>query len=99
MKKLAFLLASLLLVACGDDDDVRCPPLEPSSVPDEVLEAVDQQFPNETILGWCDGSAGYIAAFNDEELAMFAPDGTLVKSGNDDLFEDEACECEFGPDD
>jgi len=101
MKRLTFLLASLLLVSCEDDgNEVRCPIVDPAAIPTEVQESLDQLFPNETVLGWCEGSEGFIAAFDDDELAMFSVDGTLVKQGNDDEFEDsEGCECEFGPDD
>ena len=106
MRKILYLLIILLLASCEALDDLfekdekACPILAIENVSTAVQEAVDNEFPGEQVLGWCESSQGVIAAFSDERLALFSEDGNLLKEGSDDDFEkSENCECEFGDDD
>ena len=102
MRKAFYLLIVLLLASCEALDDLfekdekACPVLATENVPTAVQEAVDNEFPGEQVLGWCDSSSGIIAAFSDERLALFSEEGDLLKEGSDDNFEkSENCECEL----
>lgn len=103
MKKLAlFLLVAFATTSCDFlddifDDDTECPFIREELVPEAVLDAFEDNFPDEPPVVWCDiGDMEYVAAFRDDNVALFNEQGDLLHHGDDDEIEDRGgCECEF----
>lgn len=103
MKILAlFLLIAIAFVSCDFIEDIfedenECSFTSEELIPEAVLEAFDTNFPDDPPVKWCDiGNMEYVAALNDDNVALFNEQGDLLHHGDDDEIEDRGnCECDL----
>lgn len=110
MKKVIWMIPLTVFIIIGlfscekledifDHDEPACSVANGDAVPKAALEAFTENYPNKTVLTWCESDAGYIALFSQngrEQFALFAENGQLIFSGDDDAIEKRAnCECEL----